>query len=66
MHFLRLSRLSLELDFNLLSISASIEGSLPENTASWQDRLRFFEIARVLVRFDHVASGIVKADHKVM
>src|SRR5215813_3961830 len=27
----------LELDGNLSSISASIEGSLPENTASWQD-----------------------------
>jgi len=28
----------LELDCNLQSISASIEGSLPENTASWQAR----------------------------
>ena len=27
---------AVELDCNLQSISASIEGSLPENTASWQ------------------------------
>ena len=26
-------------------------------------RLRLFEIALVLVRFDHVASGIVNANH---
>jgi hypothetical protein len=29
-------------------------------------RLRFFELAFVLVRFDHVASFIVNADHSVM
>jgi hypothetical protein len=28
--------------------------------------LRFFEIARVLVRFDHVASFIVNANHRIM
>ena len=28
--------------------------------------LRLFEIASVLVRFDHVASGIVNADHGVI
>jgi len=28
--------------------------------------LRFFELARVLVRFDHVASRIVNADHGMM
>jgi hypothetical protein len=26
----------------------------------------FFEIARMIVRFDHVASGIVNANHSVM
>jgi hypothetical protein len=35
-HFLGLSRLSLELDDILSSISASMDGSLPENTASRQ------------------------------
>jgi hypothetical protein len=28
--------------------------------------LRFFEIARVLVRFDHVASGSENANHGIM
>jgi len=28
--------------------------------------LAFFEIAPVLVRFDHIASGIVNADHSIM
>jgi hypothetical protein len=28
--------------------------------------LPLFEIANVLVRFDHVASGIVNANHSVM
>jgi hypothetical protein len=37
---LRLLRVSLELDRNLQS-SFSIEGSLPENTASWQVRSSF-------------------------
>src|SRR6266481_9643453 len=46
----------LELDDILSSISASIEGSLPENTASWQALFQgdeHFELARVLVRLDH-------------
>ena len=46
----------------LQSISASIEGSIPENAAGWQDRLRFLEVALVLMRLDHVASSIVNAD----
>ena len=29
-------------------------------------RLRFFELARVLVRFDHVACIIVNANHSIM
>jgi hypothetical protein len=29
-------------------------------------RLRFFELAFVLVRFDHVASRIVNANHSIM
>jgi hypothetical protein len=29
-------------------------------------RLPLFEIARVLVRFDHVASFIVNADHRII
>jgi hypothetical protein len=28
--------------------------------------LRFPELARVLVRFNHVASGIVNANHRIM
>ncbi len=28
--------------------------------------LPLFEIARVLVRFDHVASGIINANHSMM
>jgi hypothetical protein len=28
--------------------------------------LALFELARVLVRFDHVASGIGNADHRIM
>jgi hypothetical protein len=47
----------------LQSISASIEGSIPENAAGWQDRLWLLEIALVLVRFDHVASRIINAKH---
>jgi hypothetical protein len=39
---------------------------LTENTASWQACSWFFELAHVLVRFDHVASGIINADHSVM
>src|SRR5262245_49043525 len=27
---------------------------------------RFFEIARVLVRLDHVAGGVVNADHRIV
>src|SRR5262249_42541265 len=37
----------LELDGNLSSISASIEGSLPENTASWQASLRSMNPGRI-------------------
>jgi hypothetical protein len=50
----------------LQSISASIEGSLPENTARWQARSPFFDIARVFVRLDHVASFIVNANHGIV
>jgi hypothetical protein len=28
--------------------------------------LRFFELARVLLRFNHVVSSVVNADHSVM
>jgi len=31
-----------------------------------QNNLRFFEIAQVLVRFDHVARFIVNANHGVV
>ena len=49
------------------SISASIEGSLPGNTARLQAHTSpLSEIALVLVRFDYVARIIVNANHSVM
>ena len=56
----------LELDCKLQSISASIEGSVPEKAAGWQVSSRLLELALVFVRFDHVASGIVNANHGIM
>ena len=44
------------------SISASIKGSVPQNVERWQACLRFFEIALVLVRLNHVPSRIVNVD----
>ena len=43
-----------------------IERSVPEKAAGWQAGSPLLEIARVLVRFDHVASFIVNVDHGVM
>jgi len=40
--------------------------SLPEKAAGWQPRSPLFEIALVLVRFDHVASVIVNANHSIV
>jgi hypothetical protein len=46
--------------------------SWPDHFAVWQSKtilariLRFFEIAFVLVRFDHVARFIVNPDHSIM
>ena len=57
---------AVQLDGNLSFISASIEGSVPENTASWQACSRFLEIALGLVRLDHIASRIVNANHGIM
>jgi hypothetical protein len=34
--------------------------------AGWQARSPLFEIARVLVRLDHVARVIVNANHSIM
>jgi hypothetical protein len=48
----------------LSSISGSIEGSVRQKTAGWQAHSPFFEIASVLVRFDHVASVIVNANQR--
>ena len=39
---------------------------MPEKAAGWQAGSPLLEIARVLVRFDHVASFIVNVDHGVM
>jgi len=50
----------------LQSISASIEGSVPENAASWQARSRFNELASVLMGCDHVASVIINADYGIV
>jgi hypothetical protein len=44
----------------------SIERSVPEKAAGWQACSPLFEIARVLARFNHIASGIIKADHSLM
>jgi hypothetical protein len=41
--------------------TATCEGASPEKT-----RLRFLEIALVLVRLDHIASFIVNANHSIM
>jgi hypothetical protein len=43
-----------------------MEGSLPENTASWQARSPLLKIALVFVRFSHIASRIVNADRSIM
>jgi len=40
--------------------------SLPEKVAGSQARSPLFEIAFVLVRFDHVASSHVNADHSIV
>jgi hypothetical protein len=37
-----------------------------EKAAGWQAGSPFFEIALVIMRFDHVASFIVNANHSVM
>jgi hypothetical protein len=34
--------------------------------AGWQAHSPLFELARVLVRFDHVARRIVNANHSIM
>jgi hypothetical protein len=47
-------------------ILASIEASLPEKAAGWQDRSPFFKITLVFVRLDHIASRIVNANHGIM
>jgi hypothetical protein len=39
--------------------------SLPEKAAGRQVRSPLFEIALVLVRFDHIASFIVNANHGI-
>jgi hypothetical protein len=44
----------------------SIERSVPEKAAGWQARSPLFEIALVLVGFDHVASYIINADYGVV
>ena len=41
-------------------------GNIPEKAAGWQARSRLFELARVLVRLDHVARCIVNANHDNM
>src|SRR5262245_61696889 len=43
----------------------SIERSVPEKAAGWQACSRLFEIALVLVRFDHVACIIVNANQSM-
>jgi hypothetical protein len=45
---------------------ASIEASLPEKAKGWQARSPLFEIALVFVRLDHVASGILNANHGIV
>jgi len=55
----------LQLDGNLSSISASIEGSVPEKAAGWQARSRLFELALVFVHFDQVARCVVNANHDI-
>jgi hypothetical protein len=37
------------------SISGSIEGTVPQNATVWQACSPLYEIALVLVRFNHVA-----------
>jgi hypothetical protein len=36
---------------------------LPENAAPWQAPSPLLELTFTFVRFDHIASGIVNADH---
>jgi hypothetical protein len=43
-----------------------IQRSVSKRAVWWQASLRFFEIALVLVRLNHVASIIVNADHFVV
>jgi hypothetical protein len=38
----------------------------PSGRRNWRSLLPLFEIARVLVRFDHVARFIVNANHHMM
>jgi hypothetical protein len=38
----------------------------PSGRRNWRSLLQLFEIARVLVRFDHVARFIVNANHHMM
>jgi hypothetical protein len=46
-------------------VQVSFGPGVPESAqAAWQNS-RLFEIARVLVRLDHVASGIVNANHSI-
>jgi hypothetical protein len=53
----------LELDDILSSISASIEGSLPENTAGWQAQTRFVVRAdEELTAFLELESAIHRPD----
>ena len=54
--FTRVSHGELELDGNLSSISASIEGSLPENTAAWQ--AHHGHGAAILARFYRCRVGV--------
>jgi hypothetical protein len=61
-----------ELDCNLQSISASIEAACPKTLQYGKPSFKktstspLFEIARVFVRLDHVASVIVNANHSVI
>jgi hypothetical protein len=48
------------------SLKAFAHGKITVRDLMRTKRSRFFEIARLLVRLDHVASFIVNADHSIM
>jgi len=48
------------------AFSCTSDESYQETDAPCEEKSPLFELARVLVRLDHVASRIVNADHSIM